>query len=165
MSRIFTVCFLLLFISCSNNHKENNQAPQVTDIYNNVHAPGYDIKVDQATLSTYASPRRPDDGPYLYLKINIINLTDAPKHISESEAAGVVIIEYNGKSYNYEYSNIVKVSQFDRWDDLINPLTSKTFEVRYKVPLSPGKFYWHSYLMAKNQFVDLAKIPVSEYYR
>ena len=47
---------------------------------------------------------------------------------------GVVIINYNGKDYNFDKSETVMADGWGLLLDQINPLTTKTTKLVYKIP-------------------------------
>ncbi len=72
---------------------------------------------------------------------------------------GVVIINYNGKDYNFDKSETVMADGWGLLLDQINPLTTKTTKLVYKIPAEiTGNAYYKPSRSGSNDIIDLGII-------
>ncbi len=72
---------------------------------------------------------------------------------------GVVIINYNGKDYNFDKSETVMADGWGLLLDQINPLTTKTTKLVYKIPTEiTGNAYYKPSRSGSNDIIDLGII-------
>lgn len=76
---------------------------------------------------------------FLILDITFKNIDDESRMFSD----GSVYINYNGKEYEYDKSETIMLEGWGTLLDQINPLTSKTTKLVYKIPAEiSGPVYW-----------------------
>ena len=106
----------------------------------------FDITVNKAELQDRVSTGnefsdlKPEDGN-MYLIINAtFKNTDSE---SRMLVDGSVWINYNGKDYEFDKSETIMAEGYGILLDQINPLTSKTTNLVYKIPAEvKGDAYW-----------------------
>lgn len=106
----------------------------------------FDISVNKVDLTDRVntgnefSDLKPEEGnKYLIINTTFKNTDDESRMIIE----GTVWINYNGKEYEFDKSEPVMAEGFGALLEQINPLTSKTTNLVYKIPAEiKGDAYW-----------------------
>ena len=107
----------------------------------------FDVTVNSARIQNrvntgneFADLKPERDTQYLILNITFKN-TDTESRMIED---GEVLIAYNGKNYRYDHSETIVADGWGLFFDQINPLTSKTTNLVYKIPSElKGTIYYH----------------------
>lgn len=72
---------------------------------------------------------------------------------------GSVWINYNGKDYEFDKSETLMIEGWGTMLDQINPLTSKTTNLVYKIPAEiTGTALWNPGRSDKDQVINLGEI-------
>ncbi|WP_295840963.1 DUF4352 domain-containing protein [uncultured Apibacter sp.] len=91
---------------------------------------------------------------YLILNTTFKNISDESRMLMDGE----VLINYNGKEYNFDHSETILS---DGWGLLgqINPLTTKTTNLVYKIPAEiKGEAYYRPGRSGKKDLIELGVI-------
>ena len=92
---------------------------------------------------------------YLILDVSFKNTSEESRMLMD----GVVIINYNGKDYNFDKSETVMADGWGLLLDQINPLTTKTKKLVYKIPAEIiGNAYYKPARSGSNDIIDLGII-------
>ena len=92
---------------------------------------------------------------YLILDVSFKNTSEESRMLMD----GVVIINYNGKDYNFDKSETVMADGWGLLLDQINPLTTKTTKLVYKIPAEIiGNAYYKPARSGSNDIIDLGII-------
>lgn len=92
---------------------------------------------------------------YLILDVSFKNTSEESRMLMD----GVVIINYNGKDYNFDKSETVMADGWGLLLDQINPLTTKTTKLVYKIPAEiTGNAYYKPARSGSNDIIDLGII-------
>jgi hypothetical protein len=106
----------------------------------------FDISVNKVDLTDRVdtgnefSDLKPEEGnKYLIINTTFKNTDDESRMIIE----GTIWINYNGKEYEFDKSESVMAEGYGALLEQINPLTSKTTNLVYKIPAEiTGDTYW-----------------------
>lgn len=122
----------------------------------------FDITVNEVSLNDRVNTGnqfadlKPEQGN-LYLIINAsFKNTDSESRMLMD---GSVWIEYNGKNYQFDKAETVMLEGWGLLLDQINPLTTKTTNLVYKIPAEiSGPAYWQPGRAKKNQRIFLGNL-------
>ena len=97
----------------------------------------FEVTINEVNIRTSVSTGNPftglkqEDGTlYLILNATFKNIDDESRILTD----GNVLINYNGKDYKFDYSETILADGWGLFLDQINPLTSKTTNLVYKIP-------------------------------
>ena len=92
---------------------------------------------------------------YLVLNVTFKNTDDESRTIIDGE----VMIDYEGKRYRYDKSEVVLAEGWGLLLDQINPLTSKTTNLVYKIPAEiKGNIWYNPGRSGKNDLIFIGSI-------
>jgi hypothetical protein len=91
--------------------------------------------------SEYIENTKADEGTkFLIIHTTFKNIDDESRMLTDGE----VRINYNGKNYRFDHSETIMQEGYGLFLDQINPLTSKTTKLVYKIPNEiKGTAYYH----------------------
>lgn len=132
--------------SSSEQTEQKTEAPKGVGVGETLHTDYFDITVNKVSLEDRVNTGnefadlKPEQGN-LYLIINAtFKNTDKESRMLMD---GSVWINYNGKDYEFDKSETVMLEGWGLLLDQINPLTSKTTNLVYKIPAEiKGNAYW-----------------------
>lgn len=122
----------------------------------------FDVTVNNVSVKNNVSTGNPfsdlpaEEGTrYLILDVSFKNTSDESRMLMD----GVVIINYNGKDYNFDKSESVMAEGWGLLLDQINPLTTKTTKLVYKIPAEiTGNAYYKPARSGSADLIDLGTI-------
>lgn len=119
------------------DEKEEYAQPAMTGVGEVLRTDYFDVTVNKASTSqrVRTGNQFADKGPeqgilYLILNVTYKNTDNESRMISE----GSVFINYNDKEYEYDKAETIMLEGWGIFLDQINPLTSKTTNIVYKIP-------------------------------
>ena len=132
--------------SSSSTSEQTSEASSGVKVGEVLKTDYFDITVNKAELQDRVSTGnefsdlKPEDGN-MYLIINAtFKNTDSESRMLMD---GSVWINYNGKDYEFDKSETIMAEGYGLLLDQINPLTSKTTNLVYKIPAEvKGDAYW-----------------------
>jgi len=146
---ILALFILIAFGSTDSNNSPSNSASKNSDQTTSTEEPTYkevgetlstryfDVTINKANLQDKVntgnqfSDLKPEEGiQYLVLNITFKNTDNESRMITDGE----VLINYDGKEYTFDKSETLLVEGWGILLDQINPLTSKTTNIVYKIP-------------------------------
>lgn len=132
--------------SSSDQTEQKTEAPKGVGIGETLHTDYFDITVNKVSLEDRVNTGnefadlKPEQGN-LYLIINA-SFKNTDKE-SRMLMDGSVWINYNGKNYEFDKAETVMLEGWGLLLDQINPLTTKTTNLVYKIPAEiKGDAYW-----------------------
>jgi hypothetical protein len=132
--------------SSSEQTEQKTEAPKGLGIGETLHTDYFDITVNKVSLEDRVNTGnefadlKPEQGN-LYLIINA-SFKNTDKE-SRMLMDGSVWINYNGKNYEFDKAETVMLEGWGLLLDQINPLTTKTTNLVYKIPAEiKGDAYW-----------------------
>jgi hypothetical protein len=132
--------------SSSEQTEQKTEAPKGVGIGETLHTDYFDITVNKVSLEDRVNTGnefadlKPEQGN-LYLIINA-SFKNTDKE-SRMLMDGSVWINYNGKNYEFDKAETVMLEGWGLLLDQINPLTTKTTNLVYKIPAEiKGDAYW-----------------------
>lgn len=166
--KVFRVCSILVFLFILGSVV--NQNPQVQNPQKIVSTqqtapvgavekkptlPGYGETITagdfEVTLNGYKFSKQVDTGNefaniapqegnrFLIMNVTYKNISDK----SKMAFPGTVYIEYNGKTLKYDHAETIPLEGWGLLLDQLNPLTSKTTRLVFKIPAEiKGPVYW-----------------------
>jgi Domain of unknown function (DUF4352) len=91
------------------------------------------------TGNQFANLKAEPGNTYLIFNITFKNVDNESRMFTE----GDVLINYNGKEYTFDHPETVMLEGWGTFLDQINPLTSKTTNLVYKIPSEiTGNIFW-----------------------
>ncbi len=131
------------------------QAASVKEINEKPKLPGYGETITagnfEVTLNGYKFSKQVDTGNefaniapqegnrFLIMSVTYKNISDK----SKMAFPGAVYIEYNGKTLKYDHAETIPLEGWGLLLDQLNPLTSKTTKLVFKIPSEiKGPVYW-----------------------
>ncbi|WP_128330215.1 DUF4352 domain-containing protein [Apibacter sp. HY039] len=107
------------------------------------------------TGNEFADLKKEEGNRYLILNMAIKNISDESRMLSEGE----VIINYNGKEYKFDRSETVMSEGWGVLLEQINPLTTKTTNLVFKIPAEiKGQAFYRPGRSGKDDLIDLGEI-------
>lgn len=99
---------------------------------------------------------KPEEGTrYLIINTSFKNNSDESRMLIDGE----VLINYNGKDYTFDKSETVMLEGWGLMLDQINPLTTKTTNLVYKIPAElKGTAYYRPGRSGSNDLINLGNI-------
>jgi len=92
---------------------------------------------------------------YLIINTTFKNTSNESRMLFEGE----VLINYNGQEYLYDKSETIMLEGWGLFLDQINPLTSKTTKIVYKIPAEiKGTAYYRPGRSGKKDLIELGNI-------
>lgn len=96
-----------------------------------------------------------DGNKYLIMEVTFKNTSNESRMLMDGE----VLINYNGKEYKYDKSEAVMLEGWGLMLDQINPLTSKTTNLVYKIPAEiKGTAYYQPGRSDSDDLINLGNI-------
>lgn len=118
-----------------------------------VNSVGVDDRVN--TGNEFSNLPREEGTRYLVINTTFKNTSNESRAIFEGE----VLINYNGQEYLYDKSEVVMAEGWGLLFDQINPLTSKTTNIVYKIPAEiKGVAYYRPGRSSKKDLIELGNI-------
>ncbi|MES2543646.1 MAG: DUF4352 domain-containing protein [Bacteroidota bacterium] len=103
-----------------------------------LHTDYFDVTVSKTSLTEtldtgnkYTDLPKEEGNKYFLLKVTFKNTSDESRLITD----GTVWIDYNGKRYEFDKSELVVAEGWGLLLEQINPLISKTTNLAYKLPM------------------------------
>lgn len=107
------------------------------------------------TGNPIASLPAEDGNKYLIINVTFKNTSNESRMLLDGE----VLINYNGKDYKYDKSETVMLEGWGLLLDQINPLTSKTTNLVYKIPAEiKGTAYYKPGRAGNDDLINLGNI-------
>ncbi len=168
LSGLVVIVFMVLAFGSEDSDTasiENNTETIETEIIN-IGETGvtdyFEILVNKVVVSDrvntgnqFADLNREPGNQYLAFKITFKNIDNESRMFTD----GDVLINYNGKEYRYDKSETILLEGWGTMLDQINPLTSKTTNLVYKIPQEiTGDLYWRPGRNSKNVTFYLGNI-------
>ncbi len=121
----------------------------------------FDVTINKATFqdrvntgNQFANLPREQDILYLVLNTTFRNTDTESRMIMDGE----VLINYNGKQYRFDHSETIMTDGWGTMLEQINPLTSKTTNIVYKIPNEVlGEIYYHPGRSSGNSLIFVGK--------
>lgn len=122
-----------------NTASANNDAPAKTYVKlgEKLSTKYFDVTVNDAKVrkevktGNQFADRKPEDGnSFMILNVTFKNTDSESRMITDGE----ILINYNGKDYKFDKSETIMLEGWGILLDQINPLTSKTTNIVYKIP-------------------------------
>jgi hypothetical protein len=122
----------------------------------------FDVTVNEVSLqdrvstgNQFADLKKEAGNQYLILNTTFKNTDGESRMISDGE----VIINYNGKDYLFDKSETVMLEGWGTMLDQLNPLTSKTTNLVYKIPTEiKGPAYYRPGRSSKSDLIAIGNI-------
>jgi hypothetical protein len=122
----------------------------------------FEIKVNKVSLTNavntgnmFADLKPERDNLYLIINVTFKNIDTE----SRMPTDGSVWINYNGKNYQFDKSETILVDGWGLMFDQLNPLTTKTTNLVYKIPAEiKGEAYWQPGRSRRDQKVYLGNL-------
>ena len=133
--------------SSSNEQTEQKtEAPKGVGVGEVLHTDYFDITVNKVSLedrvntgNEFADLKPEQGNMYLIINASFKNTDKESRMLMD----GSVWINYNGKDYEFDKSETVMLEGWGLLLDQINPLTTKTTNLVYKIPAEiKGNAYW-----------------------
>lgn len=141
---------------------QEGNSKKITGIGDILHTRYFDITVNKAgtrdrinTGNEFAN-LKPENGiMYLFINATFKNIDNESRMLSE----GSIWINYNGKDYEFDKSESIMADGWGLFLDQINPLTSKTTNLVYKIPIEiKGDVYWQPGRADTDQRIFIGKM-------
>jgi len=108
-----------------------------------------------STGNEFADLKAEQGNKYLIINVTFKNTDKESRMLME----GTVYIDYNGTRYEFDKSETLLVEGWGLMLDQINPLTSKTTNLVYKIPAEiTGEAYWNPGRSDKDQMFYLGTV-------
>jgi hypothetical protein len=132
--------------SSSEQTEQKTEAPKGVGVGETLHTDYFDITVNKVSLedrvntgNEFADLKPEQGNMYLIINATFKNTDKESRMLMD----GSVWINYNGKDYEFDKSETVMLEGWGLLLDQINPLTSKTTNLVYKIPAEiKGNAYW-----------------------
>lgn len=107
------------------------------------------------TGNSFADLPQEEGTYYLVLNTTFKNTSEESRMITDGE----VLIYYNGKEYKFDKAETIMLEGWGLMFDQINPLTSKTTNLVYKIPSEiTGMMYYRPGRSDKNDLIELGSL-------
>jgi len=141
---------------------KQSEEPTVVEVGQVLGTQYFDVKVNNVSINDRINTGNqfadlPPEQGILYLIINASfkNTDNESRMLTE----GSVWINYNGKNYQYDKAETVMLDGWGLLLDQINPLTTKTTNLVFKIPTEvKGPVYWQPGRAGKNEVIFLGNI-------
>lgn len=175
ISAIVMIAFLIIGIASGDGSKSGNANGDVkgdsieiassevksVPIGEPLHTQYFDVTVNgvgsfgSIKFSEYSKLSEEKGMSYLILNTTFKNTDNESRMIMD----GVILINYNGKEYKFDHSETVMEEGWGTLLDQINPLTSKTTNLVYKLPSEiTGPAYYRPGRANANSLISLGNI-------
>lgn len=132
--------------SSSEQTEQKTEAPKGVGVGEILHTDYFDITVNKVSLedrvntgNEFADLKPEQGNMYLVINASFKNTDKESRMLMD----GSVWINYNGKDYEFDKSETVMLEGWGLLLDQINPLTTKTTNLVYKIPAEiKGNAYW-----------------------
>lgn len=145
--------------SSSSSATETSQAvavgqPLKTE-YFEITVKNVDVKDRVKTGNEFADLKPEQGNKFLIINTTFKNIDKESRMIMD----GTVWIDYNGQKYEFDKSETVMLEGWGTMLDQLNPLTSKTTKLVYKLPAEiTGTAYWQPGRSGKKELINLGEI-------
>lgn len=113
------------------------------------------IKKSVSTGNEFADLKAEPGNKYLIINTTFKNIDNESRMLMDGE----VVINYNGKDYTFDKSETVMLEGWGLLLDQINPLTSKTTNIVYKIPEElKGVAYYRPGRASSNDLIELGNV-------
>ncbi|MDC6353439.1 MULTISPECIES: DUF4352 domain-containing protein [Robiginitalea] len=123
--------------SSSSNSVSSDNSVTTKQVGETLSTQYFDVTINKVSLqdrvstgNQFADLKKEEGNQYLVLNTTFKNTDDESRMIMDGE----VLINYNGKEYLFDKSETVMLEGWGLMLDQINPLTSKTTNLVYKIP-------------------------------
>lgn len=167
MSGFVLVFFAVLAIGSGSNNSESstegdNNATKsgnvkqigevLTTEYFEVTVNEISIKDRVSTGNQFADLKKEEGIRYLILNTTFKNIDSESRMLSDGE----ILINYNGKDFNYDKSETIMLDGWGLMMDQLNPLTSKNTKLVYKIPAElKGQAYYRPGRSGNGDLIDI----------
>lgn len=86
--------------------------------------------VNEKKINDYTELKAEKDAKYLIINVTFKNIDKESRMVFD----GSVFIDYNGTKYEYDHTETIFEEGWGLFLDQLNPLTSKTTNIVYKIP-------------------------------
>lgn len=122
----------------------------------------FDVTVNKVSVANrvntgnqFADLEAENGNRYLILDVTFKNMSNESRMLMD----GKVSVNYNGKDYTFDKSETVMADGWGLLLDQINPLTTKTTKLVYKIPAEiTGNAYYKPARSGSNDIIDLGII-------
>lgn len=102
-----------------------------------------------------ADIKKDANSTFIVMDITFKNIDNESRMITDGE----ILINYKGKDYKFDKSETVMADGYGLFLDQINPLTSKSTKLIYKIPTEiKGTAYYHPGRSDDDQLINLGEI-------
>lgn len=148
--------------SGSSEQTEKKSEPKGVGVGQVLHTDYFDITVNEVNLqdrvntgNQFANLKPEQGNMYLIINASFKNTDNESRMLMD----GSVWINYNGKDYEFDKSETVMLEGWGLLLDQINPLTTKTTNLVYKIPAEiKGNAYWQPGRAKKSQRILLGNL-------
>ncbi|MEO7212553.1 DUF4352 domain-containing protein [Mucilaginibacter sp.] len=131
----------------SNSYTSDNHYHAQTSVGETLTTSMFDITVNKVDVTDYIDVgneflnlKKEDEIYYLTINVTFKNVDSESRMIVDGE----LLINFNGQDYKFDKSEIIAANGWGLLLDQINPLTSKTTNLVFKIPKDlKGKIFWH----------------------
>ena len=132
--------------SSTSSSEQKTEAPTGVGVGQVLHTDYFDITVNKVNLDSrvntgneFADLKQEEGNMYLIINASFKNTDNESRMLMD----GSVWINYNGKDYEFDKSETIMLDGWGLLLDQINPLTTKTTNLVYKIPAEiKGNAYW-----------------------
>ena len=101
---------------------------------------GYRFAKNVETGNPFTDIAPQDGNRFITLNATFKNISDRSRMVSQG---GAIVIDFNGKSLRYDHTEPILLEGWGLFLDQLNPLTSMTTRLVYKIPAEiSGPVYW-----------------------
>lgn len=133
---IAVVFGLIVFLGACGSPSSTSNKEEVASIKETVKDKIFEVTINEATVVDsmqidYMTTLPKEEGiKYAIINVTFKNIDSESRYVSE----GDLLINYNGKSYKFDKSETVMADGWGLFLDQLNPLTSVTTNIVYKLP-------------------------------
>ncbi|RZJ70238.1 DUF4352 domain-containing protein [Flavobacterium sp.] len=162
-SMLAVTFFSILAVGSADDKKSSDvDSTSVRKVGETLSTDYFDVTVNEvgvfdriATGNEFADLPRQEGIKYLVLTTTFKNTSNESRMLMDGE----VLINYNGKDYNYDKSETIMLEGWGLMLDQLNPLTAKKTNLVYKLPSElVGKAYYRPGRSDGDQMIDLGEI-------
>jgi hypothetical protein len=143
---IVTVFVLVAFASTESGNNNSSTSSTPIGVGQVGKTDYFDITVNNVELNErvrtgnqFANLKAEPGNTYLIFNVTFKNTDSESRMFTE----GDVLINYNGKDYTFDHPEVVMLDGWGTFLEQINPLTTKTTNLVYKIPSEiTGNIFW-----------------------
>lgn len=167
LSAFVLVFFVVLAIGSGSNNSESStegdndatnsgNVKQIGEVlptdYFEVTVNEISIKDKVSTGNQFTDLKKEEGIRYLILNTTFKNIDSESRMLSDGE----ILINYNGKDFKYDKSEMIMLDGWGLMMDQINPLTSKNTKLVYKIPTElKGQAYYRPGRSGEGDLIDI----------